>query len=47
MQETNPSAFANTETAQTLNPHSPSSEQFQYEPHHPRTVNRLQKKGVC
>ena len=46
MQETNPSAFANSETAQTpaqQHPRSPTSELFQYEPHQPRNVNRLQE----
>ena len=46
MQETNPSAFANTETAPTpaqQHPRSPTSELFHYEPHQPRNVNRLQE----
>ena len=46
MQETNPSAFANTETAPTpaqQHPRSPTSVLFQYEPHQPRNVNRLQE----
>jgi uncharacterized membrane protein len=46
MQETNPSAFANTETAPTHaqeHPRSPTSVLFQYEPHQPRNVNRLQE----
>jgi hypothetical protein len=46
MLETNPSAFANTETAQTLHPYSPTSELFQYEPHPPRNLNQLQEKNL-
>jgi uncharacterized membrane protein len=46
MQETNPSAFANTETALTpaqQHPHPPTSVLFHHEPHQhqPRNVNRL------
>ena len=44
MQETNQSAFANTETAPTpaqQHPRSPTSVLFHYEPHQPRNVNRL------
>src|SRR6266487_918760 len=46
MQETNQSAFANTETAPTpaqQHPRSPTSVLFHYEPHQPRNVNRLQE----
>ena len=46
MQETNPSAFVETKTAQTHAQELPrhhSSVLFQYEPHQPRNVNRLQE----
>ena len=46
MQETNPSAFANTEAAPTpaqQHPRHPTRVLFHYEPHQPRNVNRLQE----
>src|SRR5260370_32403406 len=46
MEERNPMAFAKKETARTpaqQHPRSPTSELFQYEPHQPRNVNRLQE----